>query len=694
MISAVGMWSHVLASVGFGGLAALLLWRPQQTSGSLWLVLACLITAIWAGTVTLAGRFGGSIGAFVSPAETLRSAAWIMVLVGLLSPTWRLRQRANSSFVIAMAMAVLVVVQLGIDVAHEMGLALPPHGLFAQFFLMSRLTVAIGGLVLIHNLFLNSAPANRWSIQLLCIGLVGLFGYDLNMFTLAFLGAGQSVDLFNGRGLVDAMIVPLILLSARRNPLLKIQMSRQIAFQTLSLGLIGGYLILMSVAAYGLGLVGGDWGRLFQVAVPFAMAIFAAVVLFSGRFRASARVWINKNFFAYKYDYREEWLRLIATVSHTDAAFGSLAERVVQSVCNIVESSGGALFVPDGDGGFGLAERWNYRALTVVSMGEQGGLTNFLGERGRVIVVDELRDGAGDYGGVELPAELLADQSAWLIVPLLHLETLAGLVLVQRSTAPREFNWEDFDLLRTAGRQAASYIAEAASQSALSEAQKFEEFNRRFAFIMHDIKNLVSQLSLVARNAERHAESAEFRTDMVATLRASVGKMNDLLARLAQHNSARLDDVRVMDLGEIVAAAVADKQVAYPALGMKMAAGPLMVRVDANRIEQMFQHLLQNAIDASPADVAIEVRCSAAVDRARVDIVDHGTGMSPPFVRDELFKPFRSTKAHGFGIGAYESREIVRSFGGRLDVASREGEGTTFSVILPLVAGGSGEKQA
>src|SRR3546814_13854417 len=79
-------------------------------------------------------------------------------------------------------------------------------------------------------------------------------------------------------------------------------------------------------------------------------------------------------------------------------------------------------------------------------------------------------------------------------------------------------NWEDFDLLRTVGQQAASYIAEAQSQSALADAEKFEEFNRRFAFIMHDIKNLVSQLSPVARNAERHADKPEFRADMVATL--------------------------------------------------------------------------------------------------------------------------------------------------------------------------------
>ena len=695
MITGVGILSHLLACTGFAGLAVYVLWKRQQSAESLWLGLACLMTALWAGILVFGGRFGGGIAVLVSPAETLRTAAWILALAMLLSPTWHLRQRVNSSFVIAVALGVVLAVQVAIDLIVGVGgFAEPDSPLIVQLSLMARLTTAIGGLVLVHNLYLNSAPASRWSIQLLCIGLAVLFAYDLNMYTLAFLGAGQSFDLFNARGLITVLTLPLIALSARRNPLLKIQISRQIAFQTLSLGIIGGYLVLMSIAAYGLGLVSGDWGRLFQISVPVAMGIFAAVVLFSGRFRASARVWINKNFFAYKYDYREEWLRLISTVSRTDAAYGSLAERVVQSVCNIVESPGGALYVPDGEGGFGLAERWNYRALTAQSIEGQEALTQFLGERGRVILVDELRDGIGDYGGVVLPSELLADPDAWLIVPLLHLESLAGLVLVQRSKAASVFNWEDFDLLRTAGRQAASYIAEAASQSALSEAQKFDEFNRRFAFIMHDIKNLVSQLSLVARNAERHAESAEFRRDMVATLRSSVDKMNDMLARLAQHNTARGDETNVIDLTGIVGTVVAEKRTLHPALNLEMPAEPVHVRADPHRIEQVFVHLLQNAIDASAPDMAIEVRLTVAKDQVRIDVIDSGSGMSAAFVRDDLFKPFRSTKTGGFGIGAYEAREIVRASGGRLDVASREGEGTIFSVILPLAAGTAKETQA
>ena len=287
--------------------------------------------------------------------------------------------------------------------------------------------------------------------------------------------------------------------------------------------------------------------------------------------------------------------------------------------------------------------------------------------------------------GMPLPAWAASERRAWLAVPLVHLDSLAGVIVLDRTVAARDLNWEDFELLRTLGRQAASYIAEAQTQAALDEAGSFDEFNRRFAFIMHDIKNLVSQLSLVSRNAERHADNPAFRADMVATLQSSVGKMNDLLARLAQHNTGRADTPAPVDVADLVGEVVAAKRRDHAAIQVDAATTlPVVVTADAARLEQVFVHLIQNAIDASNPTDRIDVSIGRDNECVRVAIIDQGCGMSAAFVRSELFKPFRSTKAGGFGIGAYEARAIVRGLGGRLEVVSREGEGTQFTVVLPL----------
>jgi putative PEP-CTERM system histidine kinase len=689
MNSVIGT-SHLIACFAFAGLVAALVARRKQSAPNLWLAAAALTTATWAGVVVLAARYGGSYSALILPLETIRSAGWIAFLASLLAPSWRLERQRSSSFAVVVALTLVFLLQL----AFEFWSAFNPAQSMetGYLFLLARLTAAIGGLVLVHNLYINTVPANRWSIRLLCIGLAFLFGYDLNMYTLGFLSGTVSLDLFAVRGAVDALVVPLIWLSASRNRQWKLQLSRQVVFHSLSLAGVGGYLVLMALAGWALRALGGDWGRLLQIGFLAATMILAAVVVLSGRFRAAARVWISKHFFTYKYDYRQEWLRFIATVAREGVGYGDLAERVIQAVCDIVDSPGGALYIPGDDGAFELAARWNYGTGVGGRVEADGALAAYLGDRGRVIDLDELRGGGGDYGEMKLP-ELASDMRAWLLVPLLHLDHLAGFILLERSRAERELNWEDFDLLRTVGRQSASYIAEQSSQAALSEAQKFDEFNRRFAFIMHDIKNLVSQLSLVARNAERHADNPAFRADMVATLQSSVGKMNDMLARLAQHNSGRPAEAGTIELAALLSSVVEAKRVQHPAIVVDKQ-GPVVVSGDAARLEQVFVHLLQNAIDASEPDAPITVTLRRDRGRALVEISDKGTGMSAAFVRTELFKPFRSTKANGFGIGAYEAREIVRALGGRLDVASREGEGTSFSITLPLMDAEAGRKRA
>src|SRR4051812_8289074 len=230
---------------------------------------------------------------------------------------------------------------------------------------------------------------------------------------------------------------------------------------------------------------------------------------------------------------------------------------------------------------------------------------------------------AGRDKFILVPGWLLDEPAAWAAIPLLHHQRLVGLVVLATPDYRRQLDWEDFDLLRTAGHQAASSLAEALGQEALSQAQRFEEFNRRFAFILHDIKNLVSQLSLLARNAERHSDNPEFRSDMVATLRSSVGKMNELLARLAPHSQARVQRIEAQPLRPILAAAIAAKRrdrdinltgdTAVQAL------------VDATALEQAVGHLLQNAVDASSGEPVI-VRVISAGSQVSIAVSDKGVG--------------------------------------------------------------------
>ncbi len=302
---------------------------------------------------------------------------------------------------------------------------------------------------------------------------------------------------------------------------------------------------------------------------------------------------------------------------------------------------------------------------------------------GYIADLEEIRSGkATAPTELLIPEWILDDPKAWALVPLLHFERLVGVVLLSRPAYARRLDWEDFDLLRVAGRQLASYLAEDSGQKALAEAARFDEFNRRIAFVMHDIKNLASQLGLLASNAERHAENPEFRADMLVTLRNSADKLNALIARLSRYGSNATEAIGPLR-ADVVAREVVEQFSANHFVQM-VECEPCLVAGRREALEQALLHLVQNAVDVSAADSPVFVQASCDGLHATIEIVDSGAGMSAEFVRNRLFKPFDSSKPNGFGIGAYEARELIRAMGGRLDVESREGLGSRFVIQLPL----------
>ena len=217
-------------------------------------------------------------------------------------------------------------------------------------------------------------------------------------------------------------------------------------------------------------------------------------------------------------------------------------------------------------------------------------------------------------------------------------------------------------------------------------ARQFESFNRMSAFVVHDLKNLVSQLSLLLSNAEKHRHNPAFQQDMISTIEFSVEKMKRLLMQL--RGGQTLDKPSPLALDELLGAAVAAKRDARPAPALEIVDAGLAVLAHRERLERVVGHLIQNAIEATPPGGKVVARLAKRENFAILEVVDSGHGMSEQFIRDGLFKPFESTKATGMGIGTYESREYVRELGGSIDVESRESRGTTFRVLLPLCVSG------
>jgi putative PEP-CTERM system histidine kinase len=611
-------------------------------------------------------------------AESARNLVWIGLLYSLSAAG---DERQHGVRLVYGAVAAVVGMQL---IAQLLGL-FQPSDVVARTILILDITTAAGALVLVHNLYGQAAPSSRSHIRLAMLGLAWLWGYDLNLYTLAYLGAPSAAGLAEWRGVAVALTAPLFALAARDESGWRIRLSRAATFQSLSLLAICAYFALMAIVATALRGSGFDWSGALMIGVLAVMTVGAMAVIPSPRARGWLKVKLAKHLFEHRYDYRTEWLRFTGTLGRAGPDAAPLSERIVQAFADVVDAPGGMLLVSEGERGLAVAATWNWpsTAPPADQLEDCAAFWTGVEASARILEFEGLRSGWAKTvdKALQTPAWMIADATVWAGVPLIHNERMVGLVILAAPEFRRALDWEDFDLLRTAGNQAASSLAEAFGQEALVNAQRFEEFNRRFAFILHDIKNLVSQLSLLARNAERHADNPEFRADMVGTLQSSVGKMRDLLARLAPHSPAAVQNVEPQPLLPILSSAIAAKR-REREVTLLGDAGQ-WAAVDAGALEQALGHLLQNALEASSDGQPVTVRVSGAGPSVTVAITDQGCGMDGDFVRNSLFQPFASTKAGGFGIGAFEARSLVAAMGGRVSVDSRPDKGTTFTILLP-----------
>ena len=587
------------------------------------------------------------------------------------------------------ALALLEVVQIAIcalrlPVWAYGVLPVPVSDAMFSLSVMFQLLFCIGALVLVHNLYVGAAQPARHGLRWPAMALALLWLYDLNLYTITYLADHVPSGLEEGRALVLLGVVGLLGYGTLgRQTELRFQPSRSFAFRSFSLAVIGAYLVVMVLIAQAISYAGSDMAKAAQIGFVVVASAIALAVIPSRRARGWLRVTLTKHLFQHRYDYRAEWLRFTDTIGRAGPQAKSLHERAVQAVADIADSPSGLLLTPREDGGLAIDARWNWPTIEVPAMAMDAAGLRFFEESHFILDLDDLRKGRREgIPAAASPAWLLDDAQAWAMVPLLHFERLVGIVILSRPPVARMLDWEDFDLLRVIGRQLASYLAEQTSQDALGEAQRFDEFNRRIAFVMHDIKNLASQLSLLARNAEKHADKPEFRADMILTLKNSTDKLQNLLARLSRYGSQGGVGLQECDL-DLILEKVARQFAGKHELVM-LDRAPCVARCDPDALEQALVHLVQNAIEAGPdsSPVFLDLRIDTA--GAHIEVIDNGCGMSPEFIRTRLFKPFHSSKQGGFGIGAFEARELVRAMGGRLDVESREGIGTRFQITLPL----------
>jgi len=669
--------THLICAAAFCTLAAALIAGRPKSRPSFALILASLVTILWALAVAATDRLPATL---VPVVESARDVTWVLFMGALVAPTDRpMLPWARTSTLAALSVAVVVF-------AIDLGRAVFSSGAtgMTQPQLILRILVAVLGLSQVENYYRNTSRDNRWDVVPLSIAIGSFFAFELFFYADVQLSRTVDTSLEAARALADAMCVPFLLLAMTRNSYWRneLRLSHSAAFHGVTL--ISSGIFLLSVALVGLVFrrYGGQWGMILQVTTMFGAAVVLATVLSSETARSGIRMAILRNFFSYRYDYRVEWLRSIEAFSSGNVIF-DLPERVIRAIADVVNSPGGVLFLRRDDG-FVPSAFWNAH---VPADSREFVNSDFISAFRDGRWVQEFIAANPETVVQPRPAWLAGDESFWLAVPLPRQGELLGFVLLVEPRAAIHPDWEVFDLLRTLARQAASYLFEQQAERALADTHNLQEYSKRFAFVVHDIKNLSSQLGLILSNARRHGDNPEFQADVLHTVENSVARMNKLLSQLRATAGSSPSVELPADAPSTTDALALVRELAAshpnaPQIAVSCALPGAAVRMDPEPLRSVLVHLIDNAVEASGSAGKVTVTLGRDGDRATIDITDEGPGMEVSFVRDELFRPFRSTKDSGFGIGAFQTRELIRAASGQLEVITKPGAGTTMRIVL------------
>lgn len=565
-------------------------------------------------------------------------------------------------------------------------------------YLWSLAIIAVAILILMNleRTLRHSTGRKRWQIKFMIIGVGTVFGIQIytSSLTILFNQIGTDTLAIHAGVLLaaDALIARSVFRT--REMTIDIYLSHAFLYNSLTIFLIGIYFIGVGVLAW-----------LAQVWIGFdslpltAFLFFAAVmglgsVLLSDRVRFWRKRAVSRLFERPLYDYQHIWSRFTETTS-TVSNTKDLCNAVVRMVSETLECLSVSMWIADKGGDnlvFGSSTDLSEERARRMRLTGQAGTELMLTLWDQEMPVD-FREPGDDWvrDFSESHAEELAEAGVHYAVPLRAANQLTGILTLSNRVGETPLTVEDYELLKTIADQVAASLLNLRLAEHLHKAKALEALQMMSAFFMHDLKNLGSKLSLVSQNLPVHFENPDFRMDAIRSVTHSIERINSMCSRLSLLSERLEIKPKATSLDRLVTETLRTMDGMFNTPVSCSLESVSDMHIDGEQMQKVIVNLLLNARDATLGGGQINISTFRDGSWGKLVISDTGCGMSREFVETRLFKPFQSTKANGMGIGLFHCKAIVEAHGGRIEVESAEGKGTTFSVFLPGKTGLGGD---
>ena len=610
--------------------------------------------------------------------ESLRYITWIIVLLHLLM----LARGAKLPTVWNYGFYLTLAITSSLFIYHFNDYEPFPSPIFGLYL---KIILGLFGLVVCEQLIRHEHSSRM--TKLVSLVAVTIFAYDIIVFSLLLLNSDLDESLWQARSIISSVTSLILALSIifyadQLKESSRFKLSNSVIVFNTSLTLVGIFLILIALFASGLDYFDISWLSASKVMLYVVAVFFIMALSLSENIRDSFVVWTSKHFFAHKYDYKKQWIKLDLLLSNKYKN-QNCYDTSLHALMTIFNCSAGGVWVKGQQFYTSVATAKIEFTGRFPIEANQSEFIKKLEEEEWIFQVSKYANKYdAQYNGY-LPHWLPSIDNGWIVLPLNAASGLIGFAVLCKSNLKEKLTWEDLDLLKLTGRQIASYINQEQVAEKLIQNQQFDMFNKVSAFAIHDIKNLIAQQGLVVKNAEKHKHNPEFVDDAIATIANSVNKMDHLLKKLKGKTET---NNKIINLPDILRQAIEMNMNGLPKPILSHSCSSALVDGDSDKLLMALNHLIKNAQDATDDDGTVELNLNCIGQEIWLDIVDSGSGMDQDFIKNKLFQPFNSTKnGEGMGIGAYQIREIIHSLNGELLVESVPQVGSKFSVYLPMV---------
>lgn len=655
--------------------------------GCLAIVEVGYIVIIYAEALSIA-YYGVRISIF---GESMLPVAWYMFSIAFAKNNITKYQRGKISILLVMlglSSYFTLSAWLGNIVATTTGMtnivsySVGSQGRYYYIYMIISMSFSVAQL---ENIMRSASGTEKWKIKYIIIGVGAILVYFIYLASQSLLFNTISILLYPITSIAIIIVTAMMAIFIIKHRVMDadVFISRYIVYNSLAITIIGIYLFLVGIIASGINYY--EIASKYQIStiVSFALILLLIIILFSSSVRRKAQLFINRNFYKHKYEFRDKWMESVSRFG----ALGSVDDTLTELSMMITETMGAR-----------SVEIWlvNYNHKTykkAIDTNISGRNTinydhpmlNMAKEIMRPFDInDELRSIASESDKNQIK-ELASQNEAVLFAPFLVNGEIIGFILLGSDISGENYGTDDYELVTALLAQVARQIKSIWLSQELIAAREMEAFNKISMFVIHDIKNLANSLSLVSHNAKSNISNPEFQMDAISTIENTVSKMKLLINKLSFDRSPSKYQSGVIYLDEILIKNIeeyennSNKQIIY----IKNISKPLKVFGDSEALNTVFTNIISNAIDSIQGNGEIKVSALKSNGKINIMISDSGLGMPREYLNNRLFQPFSSTKKMGMGIGLYQCKCIIEAHNGEIHISSEEGKGAEVQVILP-----------